>query len=161
MLRASVAGSAMVVLLLLGRPGDAGEKKLPEPVKAVLDKATEYTLYSLEPEEKADKENALHGWKVLGRTTIKEAETRNKLRSALEKSIAEPGRGGAKCFDPRHAIRATQDGKTVDLVICFECGWVSVHHDGKSLGRIEMDTAAQPLFDQVLRDAKVPLAKKR
>jgi len=160
MTRALVAGSAILVLPLFGLPPDGEDKKLPDQAKAVLDKASEYTLYSLEPSEKADGENALHGWKVLGKTTVKEAEARKKLLSALEKNIAE-GKRGAKCFDPRHAIRATLDGKAVDLLICFECGWVYVYHDGKQLARLEMDTAGQPDFDKVLRDAGVPLAKKR
>jgi hypothetical protein len=160
---ALVAGFGMLVLLSFTVTA-AGEvkkvKQLPELAKAILDKSSEISLYSLDPEAKADKENELHGWKVLGKTTVKEAEARNKLLSALEKSIAEPGRGGFKCFDPRHAIRATHDGKSVDLVICFECGWVYVYIDGKAAAHLEMDTVAQPPFDDVLLKAKVPLAKK-
>jgi hypothetical protein len=26
-----------------------------------------------------------------------------------------------KCFDPRHGIRVTRGGVTVDFVICFQC----------------------------------------
>ena len=27
----------------------------------------------------------------------------------------------AACFNPRHGIHATRQGRTVDLLICFEC----------------------------------------
>jgi hypothetical protein len=153
--------AASLVKLSFALSANGGDKKLPDQAKAVLDNPSLVTLYSLEPLEKPGKDNAFQGWKVLGKTTVKEVEARKKLLSALEKSIAEPGRGGAKCFDPRHAIRATQEGKTVDLVICFECGWVYVYVDGKDVAHVEMDTVAQPLFDQVLRNAEVPLAKKK
>ena len=52
-----------------------------------------------------------------------------QLLDALYKGIADSDGNGAKCFDPRHGIRASVDGKTVDLVICFECSWVYVFYD--------------------------------
>jgi hypothetical protein len=147
----------LVVVLAGCLPGGSGDKKLPAQAKMILEKATEFELYSLEP----DKEKG--GWNVLGKTTVKDAKLRKELLAALEKSIAEPGEGGHKCFWPRHQIRATHEGKKVDLVICFECQWVYVYLDGKEKepDRIEMDGGAQPLFDKVLSDAGVPLPKKK
>jgi hypothetical protein len=147
--------------LLLTVLANAEEKQLPNEAKTILNKVSEVTFVSLEPSEKADKDNALYGWKVLGKTTLTDDDGRKKLLSTLEKSIAEPGNGGARCFIPRHAIQARHEGKAVDLLICFECGWVHVYLDGKQVGRIEMDTAGQELFDEVLRKAEVPLAKER
>lgn len=157
----SVAASTFILVCLLTSTvsGRAEENKLPDQAKAILDKAPEFEYYSLEPSEKPDKENALHGWKILGKTTVKDAESRKKLLTALTKSIAE-GKEGAKCFDPRHAIRARHGGKTVDVLICFECSWVYVYLDGKKEPvEVVMAKGAQPLFDKVLRDAGVPLAK--
>jgi hypothetical protein len=138
---------------------------LPDQARAILDKATEFELYSLEPDEEekpAGTPTRLHGWKVLGKTTLKKAEAGKEILTALEQGIASRRARGAKCFDPRHAIRAAHDGKTVDLLICFECGWVYVYFDGKEkeAAQVRIDRATQPPFDKALRDAGVPLAKK-
>jgi hypothetical protein len=67
-------------------------------------------------------------------------------------------------FPPRHAIHAESDGKAVDILICFECGWVNVFFDGKGEDepekRISINASAQPVLDKVLTAAKVPLPKK-
>lgn len=138
------------------RPTD--EKQLPRYVQVLLDTATEVTLYSLEPRPGED--NAFHGWNVLGQTTVKESAARKRLLSELRESIGEPWRG-VKCFDPRHALSGTLDGKTIDLVICFHCGWVHVFVDGKKKDEIETDPIAQLALDEILRKAKVPLEPKR
>jgi hypothetical protein len=138
------------------------QKELPAAVKEILDKVEQFDLYSLEPEptkeQKAGKSTKLHGWLILGKTTVKDARTRQGLLKALEKRSR---RGGAKCFDPRHAIRATHGGKTVDLLICFECSWIYVYEGGKHTSTLTVDGGVQPAFDKVLPAAKVPLARKR
>jgi hypothetical protein len=137
---------------------------LPDQAKAILDKAPTFELYSLEPDEDkkaADKPARLRGWKVLGKTTVKApGEAGKDLRAALDKAIGKVE--GAKCFDPRHAIHVEHQGKAVDILICFECHWVYVYLDGKkeAAAKLTIDRAFQPLFDKVLRDAKIPLAKK-
>jgi hypothetical protein len=150
----------MLLMLMVVMPVRAEDRSLPDQVKDILSKATEVSLVSLEPSEKANKDNALHGWKVLGQTSLKDAEIRKKLLATLEKGIADTGNVGIKCFDPRHAIRAKHDGKTVDLLICFECGWVYTYVDGKKTAQIIFDRVGQKVFDDVLRKADVPLAKK-
>lgn len=125
-----------------------------------LQKGTDPVLYSLDPDAKADKNDALHGWKILGSTPLKDAETSKKIREQLEKNLSDPKAVGAKCFDPRHAVQITHDKKKYDLVICFACHWIYVYCEGKNIGRLAMARAGnQALFDKVLTDAKVPLAK--
>ena len=124
-------------------------------------KATQFDLYSLEPEPegKIAKEKLFHGWLVLGKTTVKDAKTRKELFDALQEEADK----APKCFDPRHGIRATHGGKTVDLVICFHCGHIYIYLDGKD-ERADSQTVSrdsQPAFDKVLKAAKVPLAKKK
>src|SRR3954452_1052762 len=77
--------------------------KLPEPAWAILEKAAQIEVYSLDPEEQKDPKGTMHGYKKLGSTTVKDAELRKELLGVLEKSL---GKTGAKCFDPRHAISA-------------------------------------------------------
>ena len=147
-------------LLATSGPAPAQRKdRLPAAVKDVLNKAEQLELYSLEPgnANKDDKPETLHGWKVLGKTTVKDARARKELIEAAGKPSRK---GGAKCFEPRHAIRATHAGKTVDLVICFECSWVYVYEGDKETAKLTVDRKEQPAFDRVLREAKVPLPKK-
>jgi hypothetical protein len=132
-----------------------------EQTMAILEKATQFDLYSLEPatEGKVEKnKKTFHGWEVLGKTTVKDGKTRKELLDALQKKGDV-----AKCFDPRHGIRASHGGKSVDLVICFRCGQIYVFPDGKGerAATLTISDTSQPVFDRVLKAAKVPLAKKR
>jgi hypothetical protein len=131
--------------------------KLPKDAGDILNKAQEFELYSLEPY--AEGMNKFHGCKVLGKIVVKKGETYTKLLAALNESV---GDNGAKCFDPRHAIRAVHDGKSVDLVICFQCRLVYVYRDSeeKEIQVQLRDSSAEPVLDQVLKDAGVPLAPK-
>jgi hypothetical protein len=138
--------------------------RVPEQAAAILEKADQIELYSLEPEPDArtakdPKVNRFHDWVVLGKTVLKNARTRKQALDALDESV---GTGlKAKCFDPRHGIRASHGGKTVDVVICFECGHVYFYFDpGKedhTKGSIGKGT--QPVLDAILKAANVPLAK--
>jgi hypothetical protein len=99
--------------------------------------------------------DGFRGWNVYGKTELKTAESRKKVLGVAQ--AARPGHG-AKCFDPRHAIRATTDGKSVDLLICFECHWVYVFPgEGGETVRLTIGDH-QAVLDQILKDADVPLA---
>jgi hypothetical protein len=162
---AMMIGLAVVLLPICTRSEGKRERRLPEQARAILSKAATFELYSLQPlkdKKAADGPGRLYGWKVLGKTTVKRADKAGKeLLAGLEKAIGKGG--GAECFDPRHAIHAEHEGKSVDLVICFECHWVNVYLDGKNklVSQLTVDPSIEPLFDKVLRDAKIPLAKKR
>src|SRR5262249_35831881 len=134
---------------------------LPKEAKEVLDGAEKIELYSLDPADGKPTKDAdgFHGWKVLGRTEIKDADTLKKVRAALDKGIAE-GEGAAACFKPRHGIRATVKDKTVDLVICFECLTIQAVV-GDKVQPVWTSPSPQKALDTILRDAKVPLPKQK
>jgi hypothetical protein len=153
----------LTMLILASCSSSRGRWKsnLHPAARSILDGADHFDLYSLEPWTDAGTEGErLHGRLVLGKTTISDPTKRSELLARLDAGIADQGKG-AKCFDPRHAIRATYAGKTVDLVICFECGWVYVYLDGKEVKQEEVNSGIQPTFDEALTAAGVPLAKKR
>ena len=81
------------------------------------------------------------------------------LVAALKKGVEENDGTVANCFNPRHGIRATHEGNTVELVICFECLSMQAYLGAERSGAL---TTASPerTFDDVLRAAKVPLAPK-
>jgi len=154
---------AMLAPLAAGALASAAEKnQIPDDLKTILEKADKFELLSLEPEHLKEKPaDGFHGWKVLGRTTVKDAETRKTLLAAFEKGVEENKGEVARCFDPRHGIRATHGDKTVELVICFECYQVKAFAGEGALKGFLVTGSPQPAFDKVLTDAKVPLAKKR
>jgi hypothetical protein len=138
------------------------DNKLPSDARAILEKAEQLELLSLDPAVEGVKAaEGFHGWKILGKTVVKDASTRKQILTALDKGIAESDGNGAKCFDPRNGIRAKRGNKTVDLVICFECGWIYVFHGDKEdrQGVAVTTGTPQAVLDKVLKEAKVPLPK--
>jgi hypothetical protein len=151
---------AFLIPLAAGSRAKA-ENKIPDDIQTILEKADKFELISLDPEHLKDKPaDGFHGWKVLGRTTVKDADVRKTLLAAFEKGVEENKGEVARCFDPRHGIRATYGDKTVELVICFECFQVKAFGDGDLKGFL-VTGSPQPAFDKVLTDAKVPLPKQR
>src|SRR4051794_13315589 len=135
-------------------------QKIPQPALTALEKGKKFELYSLSPEHfAADKlpPKHFHSWEVLGSTKVEKADVRQKLVAALKKAAAENDGVAAACFNPRHGIRVVHDGKTIDLVICFECYSASVYIDDERKDSFLLTNSAKDTFDKVLTDAKVKL----
>lgn len=132
---------------------------VPAAVREALAGAKSLELYSLDPshQEEVPKDN-FHDWKILGKTSIEDAGQRKQLVSALQNGVAESFGAAAACFNPRHGIRALHEGKTVDLVICFECFQVQIYV-GDEQDSVLLTDSPQSVFDKLLSDAGVPLAK--
>src|SRR5262249_20775026 len=130
---------------------------IPAAVREALDRAEGMTLLSLDPDEKAGvgAPAQFHGWKVLGKTEVKDKAARAKLIAALVEGASKKGLEAAKCFNPRHGLQLTQKGKTVDLVICFECAQVRVYGAGQR--GFLISRSPQDALDKILKDAGVPL----
>jgi hypothetical protein len=148
-----------VLALLLAGYAVRGDS-IPAGTRDVLTKADSFELYSLDPDPRnRPAENGFHGWKVLGKTTVKDAEVRQKLVTALEKAAAANDGSVAGCFNPRHGIRVKRGDKTLDLVICFQCFQVEVFDGDKRDKGFLITDAARDAFNKVLKDADLPLAK--
>jgi hypothetical protein len=131
--------------------------KIPDATREIFEKAEEFELISLNPDSfKLKPEEGFHGFEILGKTVVKNTERRKKLVSAFEKGVEESIGTSALCFNPRHGIRVTHNKKTVDFVICFECLQVAVFL-GEKREMVLIADSPQPIFDQALRDAGVPL----
>lgn len=131
--------------------------RMPGVASVALDTAEQYELLSLDPERAdAPSPDLFHDYRVLGKTVITDRATRARLDKAL--------RGGVKrafsrvrCFSPRHGIRVTTGGQTTDIVICFECAQVQVWNGSQRIADWDTGASPQPVFDNVLREANVPL----
>jgi hypothetical protein len=153
-----VAVLAAIALVGAGRSAGA---EIPKDARAALEAAAEWELYSLDPTRLTDppKDN-FHGWKVLGKTAVKDADTRTTLLAALDKGARDNDGTVAACFNPRHGIRVKAGDRTIDLVICFECFSASVYAGEEKSGSFLTTGSPQPAFDKVLAEAKVPLPRK-
>jgi hypothetical protein len=125
---------------------------------AALEKAEQFELFSLDPKEDNEKDG-FHWYKILGRTTIKDADVRKKLVQTFGKGIDDFNGLPAKCFDPRHGIRVRKGDKTYDFLICFHCHLIPIFLGDKQIDTWYTRGDPQALFDKVLKDAKVPLPK--
>jgi hypothetical protein len=135
-----------------------GESRIPGKSKAILERADEFQLLSLEPRfQRGSKPDDFHGYKVLGAMPIRDAKTRKRFVAAFEKGITQNDGVIAACFNPRHGIIVTRNGQQADFVICFECFQFQVY--GVDHGTFSIGDSPRELFNQALRDAQIPLTK--
>ena len=126
-------------------------------IKNILENADSFEFYSLEPLKKNEEGDKLHGWFVLGKVKIK-CEEQKQIIESLYKSIADSNGVGARCFAPRHGIRAKKGEETVDLLVCFECYKVLIIK-GDKRGQETLTASAQKVFDKILEKHNITLAK--
>jgi hypothetical protein len=151
--------------LTVGCLGPMEPNVIPEAGKLALERADQFELLSLEPTvEQHDGENdSFHRWHVLGKVTIEQKKSRERILAALSAGVPEHQGPVASCFIPRHGIRVVHAGKTYDFVICFECHAVAVYTDPSGAdesGGFQIDSSPQPVFDEELVKAGIALAKK-
>jgi hypothetical protein len=99
------------------------------------------------------------GYPLLGSVEIKDAAERKRLIAALKKSVSGEV-SMAKCYWPRHAIRAVENGQTVEYVLCFECGNFEEFLNDVRVRYVTVDSGARPTFDEPLERAGVATAPK-
>lgn len=144
----------------------------------VLEQSEKLTLLSVSPTPgeydepiSAPPRPMFQGHAILKRVTLSGAPRDALLASFYDGLVlpysapAKPGQANLKqiglgCFNPRHGIRAQSGGRTVDLLICFECLKFEVYADGKLQSRTQLSNRApQPLFDSALAQARVPSSR--
>src|SRR5262249_32971335 len=132
-----------------------------DPV-ASLDAPEQLTLYSIDgrdfkPGQEPKAEEKFHDYPVLGKVEIKDAAKLQEIAAALQKGLARSDGTMAKCFWPRHGIRAVKNGRTVDYVICFECLQLEVY-EGSSRNVKPVTSEPEGVFNKHLEEAGIPLA---
>lgn len=112
-----------------------GCSSLPEPAAGVLGGAEELEVFSIESsmerrgEPMPEGAELLHGNRVIAKAAVTDAAEREAIVSIVEGGL-DPSVPPALCFVPRHAVRAKRAGKTIELVICYQCNQVKVFVDG-------------------------------
>lgn len=140
--------------------------RIPDVVERLLDNAETFELYSLDPDWKPGKggklvegKDGFRGWRVLGKTEVKEKAERRRLTDALRVGAEDNSGMVAGCFIPRHGLRLKGGDKAVDLVICFQCLQVEVCVGGKQEKGFLTTGDPQKQFDAALKLAGVQLPR--
>lgn len=137
----------------------------PKDAQGVFEDSQELTLYSIETIVRSsdDEPSAVdmqnieqfHGYRVLGKVVIRDPIVRAQIKKFLYRSIDE-GFAPAACFNPRHGIRAVQNNRVVEMIICFECGQMGVYADGQEGHAIVRGSIVENYYNRVLRTAGIP-----
>ena len=85
-----------------------------------------------------------HGYRILGEAAVDDPDTRARIVRLVYNGIDGNTTTSAACFDPRHGIRATHEGRSIDLVICFECLQLKLYDSGSEDGSGGMTTSRSP-----------------
>lgn len=138
-------------------------QKFSPDVLSILKGCDRLTLYSLDPEKRANDTATdtitFHKFANLGQTEIVGNKAKSELIAALQRGMDENSTQSMMCFNPRHGIRATRGDESVDILICFECLQMEVF-TGKSRFWYRTSGTPQTFLDSLLTDAKVKLAPK-
>lgn len=159
-LRSCAAFAGLVLLTSVVQAEPVLPNRVPAILMEALEKGDSFELYSLGPTKDESKEG-FHGWKVLGKTAVKEDQTRKKLVEALNKGALEnQGINPTKEFPPRLGIRVVYEGKPYDFALNFDSFKTEWFIDGnKTKGAFRVTKSPQAEFEKVLKEAKVALAE--
>lgn len=133
----------------------------PGESRAILDNASQITLYSLRYDNGmgmraslVSKKGEFHGYPILGKTNLSRADVET-TKSLLDKAISDRWAFRALCFQPHHGLRIIAGNQTIDCVICFECTTMMTYSAGKE-GSTAFGHAPENYFNQLLESANVP-----
>lgn len=133
---------------------------LPSELADVLKDAEEWTIYALQPEMGGPVEDGFHGFAVRGQAMIDSRSDRAQLSHALAQGIAGNQDMMARCFLPRHGIRAAFADRVCDLVICFECLQIYVYDGGEERVALVLTTnGPQRVFDRIYKGEGLSIAR--
>jgi hypothetical protein len=154
-------------------PDDVLKRSYPGTTRRVLEQAPELTLYSthpspltpFDPDFNDKRLEQFHEHRVLGKTVVRGEEKRRVLDALFSFYVypdrARNGRIAARCFMPRHGIRARDaaTGRTVDLLVCFSCNNARIYaSDGTDEDFTAFDMPLREEFERLFRERGIPVA---
>jgi hypothetical protein len=144
--------SPLPLALLLLTAAGCGAPLSPSAA-STFDHATQLVVMRIAPEGDAPPgPDVFEGHRVLARAEVRDPALRREIREIVDAGLAKGGTQ-AKCFNPRHAIHATNPGHVVDVLVCFECSSAEIDEDGQADLRPFGDVAAR--LDQAFATAGV------
>jgi hypothetical protein len=129
---------------------------------AILAAPEQLTLYSINGERPPELEEppkdveTFHSYPVLGKVEVTDPARRQEIIRALREGLAPKDTPMARCFFPRHGVRAVEKDRTVDYIICFECSRIQIHENGQ-LKTIPTTGSPRAVLNRSLKEAGIPL----
>jgi hypothetical protein len=142
--------------------GDAVSAAFVGDTAWILDRPDQLEFLTLDPSHEppaydSNNPERLHGYLILGSAVIRDAALQKELVDSVKDAVKGNTGIAAACFNPRHAIRATRGGKSVDMLICFQCLQMEVYQGAKWKMSLISSTQKE-LFTQVAAQMKLPVA---
>lgn len=139
------------------RPG-----ALPDELK-LLEGATSIELVALDPLKASMRQSppadVMRGFGVLGRATLSDAARCDELVRLIARGIAESDGSAAMCFNPRHGLRVRRDGRTLELLICYECLQMRAWSDaGSTQADVLTSASVEPAVSSLFEAAGLVIA---
>lgn len=129
------------------------DKSLPPKVREILEKAESFEIL-------ADRLRKSDSSSVKPNRIAKITNEADK-KEVLEAFYFDASREGysAACFLPHHAIRATYQGKTVEIEICFDCSKFIVESEvGRFYGTIAQEIGkSEDLLNQIIESKGIEI----
>ncbi|WP_050029050.1 hypothetical protein [Verrucomicrobium sp. BvORR034] len=138
-------------------------------------KATEWTLFSLSPKlvfadspsdpvvSAPNVPELFYDHPILGKVATPITSDIKAIVADLDKSGKHWSGAVYACFSPRHGIRAVENGKVHDLLICYECASAEIYENSVQVGTIYLssdhyDRNQNERFNAILIRAGIPTA---
>lgn len=154
-----------LVALVIGGGGIAATEPNPKLSPAIVEalQKGKFELYSLDPEIPDMKpKDDFHGWRVLGKATIKDAKERDTLAKAFLQGVEDNDGKVIRGFQPRHGLRVTYEQKTYDFVFGGKYLQTMVYEgDDKKGFRVLHTSKPVAAFDEAVKTAGLKTADPR
>ncbi len=168
---ASIALAAVHLVLCYGVmlagvaiSGGFTPRRLPPEVRTMLTESERGEVLSLWPRAATKREKPslpvvgeFRGYPLLGRVAVENPLTHQQLVKAVLASIDGSDGSKALCFMPRHAIRIKRGADELDLLICYQCRYITLHR-GSEQWEVGVSEGSKAFLNQLLTDAGIPLA---
>ena len=134
-------------------------ESLPPQVREVLEKAETFeVLAEIRGKDEFDGEGRSFEPNRIAKIT--DENSKKQLLEAFYKDASEEV-SPAACYEPHHGIKATYQGKTVEVEICFSCARFEVKsHFGEYFGTIVRDNRkSENILEQIITTKSIELKK--
>ncbi|HSI86685.1 MAG: hypothetical protein ACAI35_27595 [Candidatus Methylacidiphilales bacterium] len=116
------------------------------------------TLYSLRPGEQSEEsDSTFHHFRILGKADLIPVQAKSACRKILSDIPILYG-VQAICFNPRHGLRIKTPDKTLDYLICYQCGKIYIYINN-TLSEHYISNSSEEL-DRLLTAAGIPLRER-
>lgn len=130
-------------------------ESLPPKVREILEKAETFEILA---EVRGENEDDGEGQTFDANRIVKNINETDK-KETLEAFYFDASRedSPAFCYEPRHSIKATYRGKTVEIEICFSCSKFTVKSEfGEFDGTIVRENRkSEDFFNQIVKNKSV------